>query len=314
MFAILLTVLPVFVLLATGYASVRAGWLKPQIGDHLSAFAVRLAIPALLFRAMVDLDFSAAFRPAMLLSFYAGALSAFVLGIALARLVWKRRPGEAVAVGFCAMFSNSLLMGIPIISRAWGDAVAAPAFGILSLHAPLLYSIGMATMEVSRRDGRPLRVALAAAARSILANPLMIGIIAGAAVNLSGLPLPEFLMAAISMLAGAGLPVALVALGIAFTRYSLRAELSESAMVATLSLVVHPAIVFAIAHWGLGLSPDHVRAAVVIAAMPPGMNGYIFALLYDRAVALSASAILVATTASIGTITVWLAILQYVLG
>ncbi len=48
--------------------------------------------------------------------------------------------------------------------------------------------------------------------------------------------------------------------------------------------------------------------------MPPGMNVYIFALMYDRAVALSASAVLIATGLSIATISVWLLILDAVLG
>ncbi len=189
MLSVLLTVLPVFLVLGAGYASVKLGWLKAEMSDFLNAYAVRLAVPLLLFRAMYNLDFSKAFYPPMLAGFYAGALVSFVAGILLARFVWGRRPGEAVAVGFCAMFSNTVLLGIPIIARAYGDDVLTPAFGIVSLHAPCLYAVGMLTMELSRRDGRPLSQALAAAARSILANPLMIGVVCGAALNFAGAPL-----------------------------------------------------------------------------------------------------------------------------
>jgi predicted permease len=263
---------------------------------------------------MYNLDFSEAFHPPMLAGFYAGALFSFVAGILLARFVWGRRPGEAVAVGFCAMFSNTVLLGIPIIARAYGEDVLTPAFGIVSLHAPCLYAVGMLTMELSRRDGRPLSVALKAAGKSILANPLMIGVVSGAALNFAGRPLPEFVLAAVSMLADSAIPVALVGMGAALTRYAVRAEVAESAMVSLLSLIVHPLIAFVLTHWVMGLSPDYVRAAVIIAAMPPGMNVYIFALMYDRAVALSASAVLIATGFSIATISIWLLILDAVLG
>jgi predicted permease len=103
-------------------------------------------------------------------------------------------------------------------------------------------------------------------------------------------------------------------MGAALTRYAVRAEVAESAMVSLLSLIVHPLIAFVLTHWVMGLSPDYVRAAVIIAAMPPGMNVYIFALMYDRAVALSASAVLIATGFSIATISIWLLILDAVLG
>lgn len=311
--SVLLTILPVFLVLGAGYVAVRLGWLKAEMSDFLNAYAVRLAVPLLLFRAMYKLDFTAAFYPPMLAGFYAGALISFVAGIALARLVWLRRPGEAVAVGFCAMFSNTVLLGVPIIARAYGDGVLTPAFGIISLHAPCLYAVGMLTMELSRRGGRPLSQALGAAAKSILANPLMIGVVCGAALNFAGRPLPEFAFAAIGMIADSAIPVALVGMGAALTRYAVRAEIAESAMVSALSLFLHPLIALVLTHYAMGLSPDYVRAAVVIAAMPPGMNVYIFALMYDRAVALSASAVLIATGVSIFTISIWLLILEAVL-
>jgi malonate transporter and related proteins len=299
--------------LGSGYLSVRLGWLKPELSDNLNAFAVRLAIPVLLFRAMYGLDFGKAFYPPMLVGFYCGAVSAFVIAIALSRIVWGRRPGEAVAVGFTAMFSNTVLLGVPIISLAFGDPVLTPAFGIISLHAPMLYAIGMLTMELSRRDGRSMAETLLAAARSIFSNPLMIGVVTGAILNLTGLPLPGFLLTAVAMLADAAIPAALVGMGAALTRYAIRAELSESLMVSALSLAIHPLIALLVTHCAMGLPADYVRAAVIVAAMPPGMNVYIFAVMYNRAVALSASSVLIATTISVATITAWLVLLEQIL-
>jgi malonate transporter len=314
MLSIFLTILPVFLLVGVGYASARLKYLDAAVSDHLNAFAVRLAVPALLFMAMVRVDLGQAYQPGMLLSFYCGALSVFVAAIVLARTIWKRRPGEAVAIGFCAMFSNTVLLGIAIMERAYGKEALTPVFGIISLHAPSLYALGMITMELSRRDGRPLGETLKAAMKSILGNSLMIGIMAGLAVNLSGIKLPEPVLAAGGMLAAAAIPAALVGIGAAMTRYAVRAELSESVMMSALALVLHPAIAFVLAHHVLALPVEQVRAAVVLAAMPPGMNGYIFAVIYKRAESLNASAILVATALSVVTITAWLTLLERVAG
>jgi predicted permease len=212
------------------------------------------------------------------------------------------------------MFSNTDLLGVPIVTLAFGDPVLTPAFGIISLHAPMLYAIGMLTMELSRRDGRTMGDTLLAAARSIFSNPLMIGVVTGAFFNLAGLPLPGFLLTAVDMLAEAAIPAALVGMGAALTRYAIRAEFTESLMVSALSLVVHPLIALLVTHYALGLPADYVRAAVVVAAMPPGMNVYIFAVMYNRAVALSASSLLIATMISVATVTAWLVVLQHILG
>ncbi|MEZ5871363.1 MAG: AEC family transporter [Nitratireductor sp.] len=308
---IFLTILPVFLVLGTGYLGARTGYLNTGIADALNNFAVKLAVPTLLMRAMYNLDFSQAFYPPMLGAFYCGALASFVIAIIAARTFWNRRPGEAVAIGFCAMFSNTVLFGLPIMERAFGAQALPPAFGIISLHAPCLYAVGMITMELSRTDGRPLGVALKAAARSILTNPFMIGVLLGTFLNLASIPIPEPLMAAINMLATAAIPAALVGIGAALTRYSLRSEFSESVMVSALSLVVHPAIAFVLSWHVLGLPIEYVRAAVVIAAMPPGMNGYIFAAMYDRAMGVAASSLIVANLLSVFTITAWLALLAH---
>lgn len=310
---ILLIILPVFLILGTGYVTARVGYLPAGIPDALNAFAVKLAVPFLLFSALYRLDLSQSFHLPMLTSFYAGAFASFGLAIVLARVFWKRKPGESVAVGFTAMFSNSLMLGIPIIDRAFGEAALTPAYGIVALHSPVLYIIGMITMELSRRDGRPMGETLAAAAKSVIANSLMIGILAGAAFNLSGIVIPEPVMAAIDMLAAAAIPTALVGIGATLTRYEIKAEASESLMVSTLALFLHPLIAFLLGYFVFDLQGDYLRVAIIVSAMPPGMNVYIFATLYDRAVALAASTVLIATTLSVVTISFWLWVVHMLL-
>jgi predicted permease len=142
----------------------------------------------------------------------------------------------------------------------------------------------------------------------------MIGILTGIFCNFAGITLPEPAMAAVDMFASAAIPAAVIGIGAALTRYHLRAELSETLMVSALQLFVHPAIAFLLGYWVFDLDPPYVRAAVMLAAMPPGMNVYIFAVMYDRAVGLAASSILIATALSVASISIWIAILNIAVG
>lgn len=306
MHSVLFTILPVFIVLAVGYVSVKSGYISDQIADHLSAYTVRIAVPFLLFRAMLTLDFSQAFHLPMLAGFYLGGFSVFFIAIFLARTFYSRRPGEAVAVGFCALFSNTVLLGIPVMQRAYGEEAMMPVYGIIALHAGTMYTLGMLSMELARADGRSLGKTLVTATKSILANPLMIAVIAGLLLNFLGITLPEVLAVPVSMIAASAIPAALVGLGAALTRYTIKAELSESLMVAALSLIIHPLITFMLTHVVFALPIEWVRAAVVVAAMPPGANVYIFAAMYERAVRLSASVIVIATSMSVFTISAWI--------
>ena len=145
-----------------------------------------------------------------------------------------------------------------------------------------------------------------AALVTILANTLMIGILAGAVFNLAGIRHSRADHGGDRHVAAPPFPAALVGIGAALARYTLKAELSESLMVSALALFLHPLIALILAHWVFGLPAEYVRAAVILAAMPPGMNVYIFAAMYDRAVALAASTVLIATTLSVATISFWL--------
>jgi len=78
LFEILLIILPVFLLLAVGFGVVKTGYLPPDISGPLNSFAVKLAVPALLFKAIYNLDFEAAFNVEMLGVFFGAAFVCFL--------------------------------------------------------------------------------------------------------------------------------------------------------------------------------------------------------------------------------------------
>jgi len=306
---ILQVVLPVFIVIGSGYALARSGLFKSSVIDGLMTFTQGFAIPCLLFLAIADLDLGEVFDWRLLLSFYAGAAICFALGIAGARLIFRRRPGEAVAIGFCALFSNSVLLGLPIMERAYGAGALAPNFAIVSIHVPFCYLLGIGVMEFARADGRGLVETAVVIARALARNALMIGLAAGFVVNLVGVPLPGTVRSALEMVAGAALPAALFGLGGVLTRYAIRASLPETGMITALSLIAHPSIAFALSWWVFALPIEWVRAAVLTAAMAPGVNTYVFASIYNRGQAEAASAVLVGTALSVLTASAWLGIL-----
>ncbi|MEO0624181.1 MAG: AEC family transporter [Pseudomonadota bacterium] len=309
LYGLILIVLPVFLLVGFGYGAVRTK-VFPEAGiDALITFATNIAVPALLFRSIYQLDLGTALNAGHLTSFYAGATLCFIGATLCSRILWKRRPGESVAVGFSALFSNSVLLGLPIFARGFGEEAMEPVYALIAFHAPFCYLVGIMTMEFARRDGVAVRVALQRSARAMFRNALTVGILLGFVFNLGHVPVPEPLAAMIDLLASAALPVALFGLGGVLTRYKLRAEVSEALMVSAFSLILHPLIAYVLAAHVFGLGDAFVRAAVLIAAMPPGVNGYIFAAMYGRAVGTAASTVLLATALSVVTVTVWLGIL-----
>ena len=80
-------------------------------------------------------------------------------------------------------------------------------------------------------------------------------------------------------------------------------------MVSFFSLLMQPGLAWVIAGPIMGLNDAYIKAAVIMAAMPTGINSYIFATMYNRAVGTAANAVLIGTVLSVVTITGWLAFL-----
>jgi predicted permease len=301
-------VLPVFLVIGAGYLAVRRGVFSDAGVDGLMKFTQKFALPCLLFSAMSTLDLAAVFEWRLLLSFYSGALTCFVLGLLGARYLFGRPWTDSVAIGFCALFSNSVLLGLPIAERAYGEASLASNFAIIAIHSPVCYLTGITAMEIARSSGKSLIATVGSILKAMAGNALIIGIALGIAVNLSGMTLPTALTDAVALMVRAALPAALFGLGGILVRYRPEGDLRTIGFVLVLSLVVHPAIAFGLGT-GLGLSQEALRAAVVTGAMAPGVNAYVFADMYGSARRVAASAVLAGTAATVVTAGVWLAIL-----
>jgi predicted permease len=301
-------ILPVFLVISFGYVARWRNLISDSQVDGVVWFTQTFAIPCLLFTAISRLDLGQEFDWRLLVSFYSGAVAGFALGFAGARVLFKRDWEDCVAIGFVALFSNTVLLGLPISERAYGADALAANYAIIAVHSPICYAIGITTMELMRNRGGRLRDTARRVFSAMFHNALVIAIALGFAVNLSGLPLPRVMDDALDMMVRAALPGALFSLGGVLYRYRPEGDLRTIGFVVTLSLVVHPAITFGLAK-AFGLSTDALRSAVVTAAMAPGVNVYVFANMYGRARRVAASSALIGTGLVMLTGWVWLQVL-----
>ncbi|WP_022702831.1 AEC family transporter [Pseudorhodobacter ferrugineus] len=308
--ALLDVILPVFLILGAGYVAAWRKIVDAAAIDGVMKFAQNFAVPALLFRSMSKLDLAQSFDPGLLLSFYIGAFAAGGLGYLGARVLFARPPADALAIAFVASFSNTLLLGLPITERAYGAQALAGNYAIIALHSPLLYAVGISLMEMVRsKDAGLAKRALAArVVKSILSQPLVIGILSGFAVNLSGLPLPGVVVSAVDMMVRAAIPAALFGLGGVLLRYRPEGDMKTIGFVCGLTLIVHPMITYGLGHV-FGLNVDQMRSAVLTAAMAPGVNAFLYANMYGVAKRVAASTVLLATAGTVLTAWGWLHIL-----
>lgn len=281
--ATLLIVAPVFALIAAGYASVLFRFVSEGAHKGISEFAFSIAIPALLFRTIVVSEFPDV-SPYRMWGAYYGALALTWIAALLISAVLRERREDCVVFAIGSVYGNIVMLGIPLVLSALGNEAAGPMSLILSVNTPLLWLCGILQMElVSRkRTGSPLAVI-----RPVLAdlarNPLMLAIGFGVIWRFTGLGLNPVVDKTVELLAQAGSPAALIALGITLFRFEVKGEMLSVVVISALKLLAMPAVAFVLAKL-LNLAPIVTGVVVLFAAMPTGANAYIFAAQYQRLV------------------------------
>src|SRR5215217_7473097 len=310
MLAILTVIAPIFALMAFGYSAVRFRLFPAEGIKSLIAFVNNFATPCLLFHSLLSSDFSSAFNLGIIGPFYLGAAICFAIGIVIALKLFGNTPGVAVSVGFSGTFTNTVLVGLPIMTRAYGADSLPVTLSIIGLHGAILLSLGMVTMELMRRDGQSLGQTLLTAARRVGSNPLIWGIAAGMIGYFSGLTLIEPAEAFFVMMSQAVVPAALFGIGGALVEFKLSENWKQALVASLIKLILHPAIAYVLMIWVLHVPFEIARYGILLSAMPAGVNIYVFATYYDRGVSVATNTILIATVLSAITITGWLYILS----
>jgi len=303
--ALLDVILPVFVVIGSGYLAVWMMWF-PQTGvDGLMRFTQHFAIPCLLFSAISKIDLGHTFDWALLISFYTGAFAGFMLGLFGARLVFGRDWEDAIAIGFCCLFSNSVLLGLPITERAYGADALASNYAIIALHSPFCYGVGISVMEVARARGKATSQVAGTVLKAMFSNALILGIVLGFFVNVTGISLPAPVLGGLDLIVRAALPAALFGLGGVLVQYRPEGDWRVIGYVCLVALVMHP-LITRLLGGVLNVSQGGMRSAIITAAMAPGINAYIFANMYGRARRVAASVVLLGTALSIVSAWLWL--------
>ena len=308
MSALLDVIIPVFLIIGFGYCTVWSKLFSTDTIDGLMKFTQNFAIPVLLFDAIAKVDLVNVFDFNLFFSFYVGATAGFLIGFLGSHYIFHRSLEDSVVIGFCCLFSNTVMLGLPITERAYGEEALKHNYAIVSVHAPFCYFLGITVMELVRSTEKSISKKTLVIFKAMFSNALVVGIVLGFLVNILGIELAKTIQASIDMITAVALPAALFGMGGVLYQYRPEGDIGPITMVCLVSLLVHPVIVW-ITGLSSGLTEMQMRSAVITAAMAPGINTYVFANIYGRAKRVASTGVLLSTAFSIGTVWVWLSLL-----
>ena len=216
-----------------------------------------------------------------------------------------------------SIFGNTAQVGIPIVTALYGPEGLGLHVTVMGLHGLTLLSTltVIVEMDLARarvRDARAPSIAAMALTtlRNTIIHPVVLPLVIGWAWNLSGLPIPAVVEDVLELLSLGVVPVSLVVIGLSLAYYGLAPRLAPSLVFVAIKLILQPAFVLLVAHWGFGLTGLPLSIVVLMGALPVGANALIFAQRYETHQAESATAIVISTFCYAFTLPAWLFVLS----
>jgi predicted permease len=304
---ILLTVVPVFAMIAIGFAAAQFKLIAGAAALGLRQFVFLFAIPALLFRTMVEVEVTDAAPWALWGAYFSSVAIVWAMAAVIARSVQQLGDAGGAAASTTAVYGNLVMLGIPLALPYFGPAAALPAALILSIHSPVLLFVATLMAEwAGRGTGKPFSAILQGLIVNLLQNPIIAALVLGSLWRFTGWGLHPVADKIISLLSQAGVPAALFALGLSLAAYGLRGQLMPVAVLLALKMAAFPAVAWVMVTQVFFLPPVPAGVVVLFAAMPPGATAYLFASQYRAAVAPVSGAIALGTALSLVTVSVLL--------
>lgn len=314
MTAILDIIVPVFGMVAVGWAIGRTSLLTREGLRGLTNVTFYAFFPALLFRSMSRVHVEGLSLD-ILIVFFGSALLLYFLLMLLARLMGMRF-GEQAVFALAGVFSNGVGIGIPFISFAFGEKGLVPLLMIISVNSLILLTLSCLLMEMDGQGtarGRLLRQ-LGGAALKMLKHPVIPPIFAGLLWSeittlVPGLGTPVVIDRVLQGLSVAAPPCGLIMAGASLAHVGLKEHWQTAAVATVFKLVVLPLLVWLAGRYIFDLDPLWLTVATLNAALPAGANVYLVAQLYRTGVGLSTNAVVLSTAASIVTLSAALLLL-----
>ena len=295
--------------MAFGYAATFTRVFDRAAANALASFVFYFAIPVMLFRNMATTALPETIAWGYLGSYFLGVAMVFGLGMTAARLAFGGSFERQAIIGFGAAIGNSVLLGVPVVLTGLGEAASLPLFLLLAFHSTLLFTTITLVLETGGAGRERLQDVPAKALGGLARNPILWGLGGGIGFNLLNLSLPAALARWTELVAGAAVPCALFSMGASLRAYRIAGALQPALVMVALKLVVCPLAVWALATLVFEVPLLWAKVAIVLAAMPVGVNVYLFGVRYHAGEAESATAILLSSILSLATLSavlVWL--------
>lgn len=300
--------LPFFGLIVIGFVSGRIKQIPDTALGWMNFFIVYISLPALFYRILAQTPLDQLAQVNFIFATSLATFWAFAVSFAIGMVIRKGNIGESAIAGLAGGYGNIGYMGPGLALATLGQQAAVPVALIFCFDNIVLFT--MVPFLMALRGQQPMSVPAIAleVVKRVAGHPLIIASALGVLAAALHLKLPVGIDRLLQFLQNAAAPCALFALGVTVALRPLQKMPWEIPFTTAVKLLLHPVLVFLLLSLFGPFQQYWIETAVLMAALPPALNVFVFARQYDTWVEQASSAVMVGTLASVVTLTtvMWL--------
>ncbi|MEM6905146.1 MAG: AEC family transporter [Pseudomonadota bacterium] len=288
--------LPIFAVSAVGFWLARRGMFTQAQAEGVNAFAMKVAVPALIFGLLSRADLEG--YDWRVMGLYALAeVTVYGATYLVCRYGFGLMRREALLLGMASIFVNGVFFVLPIAGLLYGPAAEEVIVGLVVIDSTLLFGGTILIMDIlAKREGGLVKLAT-----TFATNPVIVAMVLGVGVSLAGLAVPPGLETYVSFVGAAASPAALFALGVILSDVRWAEVGGSVPAVIAMKMIAQPLVTFGLMVW-LAAPSLWSETAVLFTAGPAGAMPFVIALSYGIRTDRIAIVVIVTTLLSLVTL------------
>ena len=295
--------LPFFGLIFIGFACGKIKQIPDTALAWMNFFIVYVALPALFYRIIAQTPLEQLAQVDYVFATTLSTFWAFAVSFAIGMAIRRGDIAESTIAGLAGGYGNIGYMGPGLALATLGPQAAVPVALIFCFDTLLLFTLVPFLMALAKPQQMSIAATALEVVKRIVLHPLMIATGLGVLSAAIRFQPPLALERLLQFLQNAAAPCALFTLGVTVALRPLKKMPWEVPFLTVVKLIVHPVLIFLLLSLFGPFDQLWVNTALLMAALPPALNVFVFARQYDAWVEQASSAVLVGTLVSVVTLT-----------
>lgn len=281
--------LPIFLMIAVGYISIRSKSLSKEIIPYISQFIIKISLPCFLIYALSTTPLQQIWQAPYFLSYTLSSISIFLLSFLFFRKIKKMVIEQSSIFAFGGSMANTGFIGTAVLTMVMGTKAVPYLAMTLIIESIIMLSLMLTVAEVGINKQNSIARIISNTLVQLAKHPIIQAIIVGITLSIVSIQWPQPIATTLNFFSQTATPLALFVIGASLSQLNISKIGSNIFVLCGIKMLIMPLTMLCIFSIMPGVTDEMKYAALILAALPMASATAIYAQSYGVAEEASAA-------------------------